>query len=63
MQVTPELITALRRKRGELNISVSELSRQTAVSAWTLRHLLSKQRDQIRPSTAAKLNAWIYKQV
>jgi predicted transcriptional regulator len=63
MQATPELITALRRKRGELNISNTELARQTGVSVWTIRYLLNKQRDQIRPSTAAKLNAWLYTKI
>ncbi|MCI1283008.1 MAG: helix-turn-helix transcriptional regulator [Lacticaseibacillus songhuajiangensis] len=63
MKASNDLITALRRKRGEENISVAELSRQTGVSGWTLRHLLNKQRDQIRPSTAAKLNKWLYQRI
>lgn len=62
-KASPELILALRRKRGEQNISVAELARQTGLSGWTLRHLLNEQRDDVRPSTLAKLNEWLYQRV
>lgn len=57
------LILAVRRKRGEENISVAELARQTDISAWTLRQLLNEQRDNVRPSTIDKLNKWLYQHI
>lgn len=60
MQVNQDMLIALRRKRGEQNLSVIELSRQTGISRWTLDKLLSGKREDIRPSTADKLNNWLY---
>ncbi|WP_108730903.1 helix-turn-helix domain-containing protein [Weissella cibaria] len=63
MKVSNEMLKALRRKRGEQNISVIELSRQTGVSRWTLDKLLKGAKEDIRPTTADKLNQWLYKLV
>ncbi|MFR2313273.1 MAG: helix-turn-helix domain-containing protein [Weissella confusa] len=63
MKVSNEMLTALKRKRGEQNISVIELSRQTGVSRWTLDKLLKGAKEDIRPTTADKLNQWLYKLV
>lgn len=63
MKVSNDMLTALKRKRGEENISVIEMSRQTGVSRWTLDNLFKGRRDDIRPATAEKLNAWLYKLV
>lgn len=54
---------ALRRKRGELNISVNELARQTGVSRWTLDKILKGRTNSLRPSTVQKINEWLYKHV
>ncbi|WP_288573272.1 helix-turn-helix transcriptional regulator [uncultured Weissella sp.] len=61
--VSKELKTAIKRKRGELNISVVELARQTGVSRWTLDKVLKGTTDNVRPTTASKLNEWLYKQI
>lgn len=63
MKVSNEMLTALKRKRGEQNISVIELSRQTGVSRWTLDKLLKGEKEAMRPSTVDKLNQWLYKVV
>ena len=57
VETTKELTRALGRSRGELNISILELSRQTGVSRWTLDKILSGER------TITKLNNWLYKQI
>lgn len=63
-QATPEFVRSLRRIRGEQNISVIELARQTNVSRWTLdRILANKQGTTANPSTLAKLNQWLYQHV
>lgn len=58
-----ELVTALKRKRGELNINVIELSNKTGISRWTLDKILSGDRTQVRTKTIDKLNDWLYKQI
>ncbi|GIQ95581.1 helix-turn-helix domain-containing protein [Lactiplantibacillus plantarum] len=63
MKVTNDLTKALGRKRGELNISVMELARQTGVSRWTLDKILSNRADNINPTTLNKLNGWLYEHV
>ncbi|USZ60693.1 helix-turn-helix transcriptional regulator [Lactiplantibacillus plantarum] len=63
MKVTEDLTKALGRKRGELNISVLELARQTGVSRWTLDRLLHGQSENINPTTLNKLNGWLYEHV
>lgn len=60
MKVNKDMLTALRRKRGEQNLSVIELSRQTGISRWTLDKLLSGKSENVRPTTAEKLNDWLY---
>lgn len=60
MKVNKDMLTALRRKRGEQNLSVVELSRQTGISRWTLDKLLRGKSENIRPTTADKLNDWLY---
>ncbi|MBS0937364.1 helix-turn-helix domain-containing protein [Lactiplantibacillus plantarum] len=62
-KTTEELTHAIGRKRGELNITVLELSRQTGVSRWTLDKILSGERTSVRVGTIAKLNNWLYKQI
>lgn len=63
VKVTNDLTKALGRKRGELNISVMELARQTGVSRWTLDKILSNRADNINPTTLNKLNGWLYEHV
>lgn len=58
-----KLVSALGRKRGELNLSVIELSRQTGVSRWTLDKILKGEAKRINPSTLAKLDNWLYSHV
>ncbi len=63
MKVTEDLTKALGRKRGELNISVLELARQTGVSRWTLDKILKNRAGNINPTTLNKLNVWLYEHV
>lgn len=62
-KITADLPKALGRKRGELNISVVELARQTKVSRWTLDNILHGRADMVRTETLNKLNDWLYQHV
>ena len=54
-----EYVTALKRKRGELNLNVLELSKQTDVSRWTLDKILSGKANNIHNDTKEKLDRWL----
>lgn len=59
-----EFIIALRRKRGEQNITTEELATQAGVSSRTVRELLNSDgKRPTRPGTIAKLNEWLYQRV
>ncbi|ARW23111.1 helix-turn-helix domain-containing protein [Levilactobacillus brevis] len=62
-QISKDMLTAVRRKRGELNLNVLSLSKETGVSRWTLDKILTGERTNVRVGTANKLNDWLYKQV
>jgi len=62
-QISKDMLTAVRRKRGELNLNVLSLSKETGVSRWTLDKILTGERINVRVGTANKLNEWLYKQV
>lgn len=59
-KINTDLVTALKRKRGEQNITVAELARQTGVSRWTLDSIFKNTTDNVRSSTIKKLNEWLY---
>ena len=61
MAKLPETLrTAVKRKRGEQNISVIELATQTGVSRWTLDKILKGTTDNVRPTTVSKLNPGLF---
>lgn len=59
-QINQDLITSVKRKRGELNLTVLELSKQTDISRWTLDKLLNSQRTTVQNQTIERLNNWLY---
>lgn len=59
--ITEDLIKAIRRKKGELNLNVLKLSDQTNISRWTLDKILKGDAEQIYPSTKEKLVEWLAK--
>lgn len=58
-----QLLRAVKRLRGEENITVAELGRQSGISKVTLYEILNGSRENVRPSTIAKLNEWLYQRV
>lgn len=62
-QISDEMVKALGRKKGELNLNVLQLSNYVGVSRWTLDKILSGKRTEVRLATINKLNKWLYKQV
>ncbi|WP_334330144.1 helix-turn-helix domain-containing protein [Companilactobacillus sp. HBUAS59699] len=63
MKLPSDLPKALGRKRGELNISVLGLAKETGVSRWTLDKILNGTAENINPSTLEKINYWLYQHI
>lgn len=55
------VLTAIKRKRGELNLTVKQLSRETDVSRWTLDKILRGDAESVYPTTKEKLVTWLAK--
>lgn len=62
MNLNTNQILALKRKRGELNLTVTALAREIGVSRWTLDKIF-KGKTNIHKSTFDKLNDWLISQL
>ena len=63
MNLNPNQILALKRKRGELNLTVTALARETGVSRWTLDKIFKGEKTNIHKSTFDRLNDWLINQL
>lgn len=59
MYLTDNQVTAIKRKRGELNLSVLGLSRKLNLSRWTLTNIITKDHRKVTPATYRKLTDWL----
>ncbi|MCC4376343.1 helix-turn-helix transcriptional regulator [Limosilactobacillus reuteri] len=59
MFLTDNQVTALKRKRGELNLSTVTLGRQLDLSRWTLDNIFKRNHRKVTPDTYKKLSDWL----
>lgn len=59
MQLTESQVTAIKRKRGELDLSITALSNATKVSKWTLIDIFKHNYRNVTKITFKKLNDWL----
>ena len=52
------IILDVKRKRGELNISISELALLSGISRTTLSDIFNGKRKRVSKKTLDKLNDW-----
>lgn len=62
MLLTEQQVTAVKRKRGELNLSTVKLSREVGVSRWTLDNIFKRNHRKVTPGTYKKLSDWLIKE-
>ena len=62
-QISNDFLLAIRRKKGELNLTPNALETQTGISRWTLGTILSGKHTVVRTETVNKLNDWLYQHV
>ncbi|WP_153551824.1 helix-turn-helix domain-containing protein [Ligilactobacillus murinus] len=61
MQLTDDQYKALKRKRGELNLTLTALAGEIGVTRRTMTKIINHN-TPIKPQTAKKVNDWIIKQ-
>lgn len=59
MELTQQQVRAMKRKRGELDLTVVALSRQIGVSRWTLDNIFKRDHIKVTPTTFKRINDWI----
>lgn len=61
MKLTEKQLHLLRRKKGELNISINTLAGLVGISRWTMAKIINFNAN-VRPTTASKVNEWLLDQ-
>lgn len=59
MKLTENQVLAIKRKRGELNMSIRGLEKATGVSRWTLIDIFKHDHRNVNSKTFKKLNDWL----
>lgn len=59
MELNDQLVIAIKRKRGELNLSTVALGRQLGLSRWTLDNIFKRNHRKVTPATYKKLSDWL----
>lgn len=59
MRLTDQQVTAIKRKRGELDLSITNLANATGVSKWTLIDIFKHDHRNVNSATFKKLNDWL----
>ena len=62
MKLTDQQVTAIKRKRGELDLSIVGLANATGVSKWTLIDIFKHDHRNVNSATFKKLNDWLINQ-
>lgn len=57
--LTDKQVTALKRKRGELDMSVMSLSKRVNLSRRTLDNIFKRNHRKVTPATYKKLTDWL----
>lgn len=59
MYLSDKQVTAIKRKRGELNLSTAALGRQLDLSRWKLDNIFKRNHREVTPATYKKLSDWL----
>lgn len=62
MKLSEQQVTAIKRKRGELDLSITNLASITGVSKWTLIDIFKHDHRNVTSITFKHLNDWLIKE-
>lgn len=59
MKLSEQQVTAIKRKRGELDLSIVNLANVTGVSKWALIDIFKHDHRNVTSITFKRLNDWL----
>lgn len=59
MKLTNKQVVAIKRKRGELGLSIAGLARQVGLSRRTIYNIFNENSRKVTPATYKKLSDWL----
>lgn len=59
MKLSEQQVVAIKRKRGELDLSVNQLADITGVNRWTLMDIFKHGHRNVTSITFKRLNDWL----
>ena len=59
LKLSEQQVTAIKRKRGELDLSITNLASITGVSKWTLIDIFKHDHRNVNSITFKRLNDWL----
>lgn len=62
MKLTEKQVLAIKRKKGELDMSIKSLTKVTGVNQWTLNDILKHNHRNVTSITFTRLNNWLIDQ-
>ncbi|WP_191451182.1 helix-turn-helix domain-containing protein [Lactobacillus gallinarum] len=62
MKLSSKQILALKRKRGERNLTIDELANEVGTSRYTISRILHNSSQNLTSTTVKKINDWIIDQ-
>ena len=62
MKLSSKQILALKRKRGERNLTIDELANEVGTSRYTISRILHNNSQNLTSTTVKKVNDWIIDQ-
>ena len=62
MKLTEQQVLALKRKRGEKNLTIYELANEIGVSRFTISRIINNDCQNITSTTVKKVNDWLIDQ-
>ena len=62
MKLTTKQILALKRKRGERNLTIDELANEVGTSRFTISRIIHNNSQNLTSTTVKKVNDWIIDQ-
>lgn len=62
LKLSSKQILALKRKRGERNLTIDELANEVGTSRFTISRILHNDSQNLTSTTVKKVNDWIIDQ-
>jgi predicted transcriptional regulator len=59
VELSQQQIIAMKRKRGELNLTIKELSKGIGISRWTIDNIFKRNHTNVNTVTFERINNWL----